>query len=114
MSWSMNQGPSFNLQVPGSSQKMGFSGFANRFELRQDSVLMTPGRAEPHLKAETIKGTTKLKKANRKTKGNPKCKDAIPTGNPEPIYRGFANIKSKVTKKVSRKKMPKLKRFRPK
>ena len=91
---------------------MGFSGFQNRFELPQDSALMTPGEKEPHLKAETTKGTTKLRKSNRKPKPNPRCNEAIPTGNPEPIYGGFANIKSKVTKKVSRKKMPKLKRHR--
>ena len=108
MSFVLNQGPSFDLQM--RPQKMGFSGFQNRFELPQDSPLMTPGKKEPHLKSETMKGTTRSKKPTRKPKGNPRCKDAIPTGNPEPIYGGFSNIKSKASTKVSRKKMPKLKK----
>ena len=110
MSWVLNRGPSFNTMRSGASQKMGFSGFQQRFELSQDSNLMTPGKKEPHLKAETTKGTTKLKKSNRKPKGNPACKDSIPKGNPQPIYGGFANVKSKASTRIQKSKSKKLKK----
>jgi hypothetical protein len=57
-----------------------------------------------------MKGTFKIKKANRKPPGNQVYKDSIEAGNPEPIYGGFSNIKNLATTKVSRKKMPKLKK----
>lgn len=111
MSWALNQGPSFNIVRPGSSYPK-LNGFFQRFELKQDDPRFTPGKGEPHLPRETIKGTTKLKKHNRKTKGNPPCKDSIPKGNPEPIYGGFGkSMPNYASTRVSRKK-PKLKKRR--
>lgn len=102
MSWVLNGGPSFNLTRAGSSYNQ-LTGFTQRFMLRQDDHRMTPGKSEPHMPAETAKGTTKLKKHQRKIKAK-SCKDLVmPKGNPEPIYGGFSNIKNKATKRVSRK-----------
>ena len=114
MSWSINQGPSFNITRPGSSYNQ-LTGFTQRFMLPQDSQLMTPGKAEPHLAAETMKGTTKLRKGSRKIK-NPRCKDLVmPKGQDDPIYGGFSkSMPNKATKKVVRKRKAKLKKRRVK
>jgi len=108
----LNQGPSFNLTRPGSSYQQ-LSGFSQRFMLTQDSTLLTPGKKEPHLPAETMKGTTKRRKNNR-TKKPERCKNLVMpkyTLEPEPIYGGFSKSKqSQVKKKVTKKKMPKLKK----
>ena len=105
----MNAGPSFNIIRPGSSYQQ-LTGFTQRFMLREDDPRMTPGKKHPHLPAETMKGTTKVKKHQRQIKEKP-CKDLImPTGNPEPIYGGFGKSKpNKATTKVvkSRGKMKK-------
>jgi len=75
---------------------------------------MTPGKPEPHLPAETMKGTTKAKKHNRKIKTKP-CKQHMPKGNPEPIYGGFGSSKvNKASTKVVRKKAAKLRKRRVK
>ena len=109
MSWAVNQGPSFNLTRPGSSYNQ-LTGFTQRFMISQDSPLMTPGKAEPHLPAETMKGTTKYRKANRRKKPE-RCKNLVmpmDSLKPEPIYGGFAksmpnNAKKAVPKKKRRK-----------
>ena len=114
MSFVMNAGPSFNIQRPGSSFAP-LSGFSQRFMLRQDDPRMTPGKSEPHLKKETMKGTTALRKSNRTVKKKA-CKEYMPKGQPEPIYGGFAKSKpSKVMPgRVVRKKGKKLKKQRVK
>ena len=113
MSFYLNQGPSFNVTRPGVSYS-DLSGFSQRFMLKQDDPRMTPGKPEPHLPQETFKGTTKLRKHNRVIKTRP-CKSYMPKGNPEPIYGGFAKSKpNKASKRVVKKKMPKLKRQRVK
>ena len=113
MTYVLNQGPSFNITRPGSSYS-DLSGFSQRFMLKQDDPRMTPGKAEPHLPEETHKGTTKLRKANRKIKRRP-CKTYMPKGNPEPIYGGFAKSKpNKATKRVVKRKAPKMKKRRVK
>ena len=91
MSWCMNRGPSF-ISVLTDRKKL--NGFYQRFELRQDDNRMTPGKRQPHLPAETMKGTFKLKKSTRKPKKNVvKPADNIPKNQPIPIYSGFGNIK---------------------
>ena len=112
MSWSMNAGPSFNITRPGDSYS-DLSGFGQRFMLLQTDPRMTPGKKEPHLPGETMKGTTKLKKSNRKVKKKP-CKDYMPKGNAEPIYGGFGKSKpNKASTKVVKSKR-KLKKHRVK
>ena len=54
MSWIVYSQPSFNTTIPRSNYPQ-LSGFSQRFMLSQDSSLMTPGKAEPHLPAETMK-----------------------------------------------------------
>jgi len=82
--------------------------------LGQDDPRMTPGKPEPHLPAETRKGTTKLRKSNRKIKVK-RCKEYMPKGNPEPIYGGFAKSKpNKASTKVVKRKAKKLKKQRVK
>ena len=109
MSWMLNQGPSFNVLRPGDSQPQ-LTGFTQRFMLTQDSQLMTPGKSEPHLPAETMKGTTKKRKANRKKKPE-RCKNLVMPKKslaPEPIYGGFAKSKpNKARKKVVKSKVKK-------
>ena len=81
--------------------------------LLQTDPRMTPGKKEPHLPGETMKGSTKLKKSNRKVKKKP-CKDYMPKGNPEPIYGGFGKSKpNKASTKVVKSK-GKLKKHRVK
>ena len=109
MSWSLNGGPSFNVIRPGSSYNQ-LTGFTQRFMLTQDSSLLTPGKAEPHLPAETMKGTHKRKKGGMKKKA-PRCKNLVMPKEslaPEPIYGGFASSKpSKAKKKVQKSKVKK-------
>ena len=78
MSWSVYSQPSFNTTIPRSNYNL-LSGFGQRFMLTQDSSLMTPGKAEPHLPAETMKGTYKRKRKgkNVRKKKPPRCKDLI-------------------------------------
>ena len=105
MSWALNQGPSFNITRPGSSYQQ-LTGFTQRFMLSQDSPLMTPGKAEPHLPAETMKGTTKYRKNNRSKKAE-RCKNLVMpkvTLAPEPIYGGFGKSKPNKAKKTVPKK----------
>ena len=105
MSWALNQGPSFNLTRPGSSYNQ-LTGFTQRFMLRQDSTLMTPGKPEPHQRAETMKGMHKRKKGGMKKKLE-RCKNLIlPKESlaPEPIYSGFGkSMPNKTKKQVPRK-----------
>ena len=113
MSWSVNEGASFDIVRKGSSYPM-LSGFGQRFMLRESDPRMTPGKAHPHLPAETMKGTFKLGKPNRKVKKK-SCKDQImPKGNPVPTYGGFG--KSKPNKATTRVVKPggKLKKHRVK
>ena len=97
-----NAGPSFDTQ---QHQFSSLSGFSQRFMIRQDDPRWFPGRKEPHLPAETMKGTFKLHKAQRKAK-RVRCADAMPKGQPEAIYGGYDNIvasKPKVQRKKRRK-----------
>ena len=111
MSWSINAGPSFNITRPGASYQQ-LTGFTQRFMLKEDDPRMTPGKAHPHLPAETMKGTTKVKKQTRQIKEKP-CKDLImPKGNPEPIYGGFA--KSKPNHASTKVHQPRRKKMRKK
>ena len=113
MSWSLNAGPSFNVERPGSSYPM-LSGFGQRFMLQQDDARMTPGKPEPHLPTETFKGTTKMGKSNRKIKTKP-CKEYMPKGNPQPIYGGFGKSKpNKATTRVVKAKKKKMRKRRVK
>ena len=91
MSWAINQGPSFNVMRPGSSYQQ-LTGFTQRFMLTQDSTLLTPGKAEPHQKAETMKGTFKLRGKTKMKKKPERCKNLVmPMASlkPEAIYGGF-------------------------
>lgn len=114
MSWSLNGGPSYNITLPGDSYSQ-LTGFTQRFMLTQNSRLMTPGKSEPHLPAETMKGTFKLGKGGIKKKPE-RCKNLImPKVSlaPEPIYRGFAkSMPSKAKKKVVKSKPKKGKKGR--
>jgi hypothetical protein len=77
--------------------------------MTQDDPRRTPGKAEPHYKAETMKGTTKMRKSNKKVKVL-RCREQVPKGNPEPIYSGYSNVKNKASKRVVKKKRKKLKK----
>ena len=108
MSWSLNGGPSFNTTIAGSRYSQ-LTGFTQRFMLTQDSSLLTPGKREPHLPAETMKGTFKLKKGGKKKKA-PRSKNLIMPKEslaPEPIYGGFAKSKPNHAKKKVQKPKPK-------
>jgi len=64
---------------------------------------MAPGKRQPVLPAETMKGTWKLKKSTRKPKKKVvKPSDNIPKTQPEPIYSGFSNIKNKASRKIQK------------
>ena len=107
MSWCLNQGPSFNTKL-GAYPKL--NGFYQRFQLTQDDPRFTPGKRQPHLPNETMKGTFKMKKGKPTRKQKQiKYSDSIPQGQPEPVYSGFGNIKNKASAK-SVKSKPKLKR----
>ena len=114
MSWALNRGPSFNTTLPGTSYNQ-LTGFTMRFMLTQDSPLMTPGKAEPHLPAETMSGTHKRKKGGMKKKPE-RCKNLVmPKVSlaPEPIYGGFAkSMPSHVKKRVTKTKPKKGKKGR--
>ena len=112
MSWCINQGPSFNITRPGNSYQQ-LTGFTQRFMLTESDPRMTPGKKHPHLPAETMKGTFKTKKQTHQIKEKP-CKDLImPTGNPEPIYGGFAKSKPNyATTKIQKPKRKKRKRVK--
>ena len=99
MSWCINQGPSFNNVL---YDRTKLNGFYQRFELLQDDNRMTPGKRQPVLPAETMKGTWKLKKSTRKPKKVVKPSDNIPTTQPQPIYSGFSNIKNKASRKIQK------------
>lgn len=89
MSWCVNEGPSFNNKL-GAYPKL--NGFYQRFQLEQDDPRMTPGKTQPKLPRKQVKYS-----------------DTIFPGQPEPIYRGFSNIKNKATKNIKKSKK-KLKR----
>ena len=114
MSWAINRGPSFNTTLSGRSYSQ-LTGFGQRFMLTQDSPLMTPGKAEPHLPKETMTGTHKRKKGGIKKKPE-RCKNLVmPKVSlaPEPIYGGFAKSKpNKAKKKVIHSKPKKGKKGR--
>ena len=100
MSWSVNQGPSFNNML---YDRTKLNGFYQRFQLLQDDNRMTPGKRQPVLPAETMKGTWKLKKSKRKpSKKALKPSDNIPKTQPMPIYSGFSNIKNKASQKIAK------------
>ncbi len=109
MSWCVNQGPSFNNK---RQQYRRLNGFFQRFQLEQDDPRMTPGKRQPKLREETMKGTFKLKKAKKGTRKSKQIKytDAIPENQPPPVYSGFSNIKNKASAKIVKSKRPKLKR----
>ena len=116
MLWSLNGGPSFNITRPGSSYQQ-LTGFTQRFMLPQDSSLLTPGKAEPHLPAETVKGSTKDKRRKKMSKKGARSnnlimpKDSLAT---EPIYGGFGKSLPNHAKKKVVKSKPKKKTYRVK
>ena len=102
MSWALNQGPSFNI-VSQTPHKI--NGFYQRFELQQDDPRFTPGKRQPKRPNETNKGTWSLKgrKGSRKPGKQIVYSDAMPKGQPQPIYSGFSNIKNKASSRVQKK-----------
>ena len=90
MSWALNQGPSFDLVRPGSSYNQ-LSGFSQRFLYTQDDLRRFPGKKQPTLPAETMKGTFALKKAS-KVRQAPAKSLVMPKEKVEQIYSGFENI----------------------
>ena len=106
MSWAVNQGPSFNVMRPGSSYQQ-LTGFTQRFMLTQDSTLLTPGKAEPHQKPETMKGTFKLRGKGGMKKKPERCKNLVmpkESLKPEAIYGGFAKSRPGLKHKVGPKR----------
>ena len=91
MSWSCNQGPSFDNQLH-SFQML--NGFYQRFNLRQDDNRMTPGKREVRPEAPTIY------KGRKGTQVTPR--DNIPKQQPQPIYSSFSNVKNKATTKIQK------------
>ena len=91
MSWCVNQGPSFDNQRHAYGK---LNGFYQRFNLTQDSPLMTPGKREPHLSGSTL----------RKGKQDKQIKytDSIQQDQPEPIFSGFSNTRNKVNSKIKK------------
>ena len=112
MSWVVNQGPSFNLTRPGDSYQQ-LTGFTQRFMLAQDSSLLTPGKAEPHQPAETMKGTFRLRGKKVMKKKPARCKNLVmpkESLTAAPIYGGFGKTKvNKAKKKVVKSKSKKRK-----
>jgi len=109
MSWAVNGGPSFNVTRPGSSYQQ-LTGFTQRFMLTQDSTLLTPGKAEPHQKAETMKGTFKLRGKTKMKKKPARCKNLVmpmDSLKPEAIYGGFGKSKPGLSAKPKPKKKSK-------
>ena len=113
----MNKGPSFNLVRPGSSYNQ-LTGFSQRHMIQQDSSLLTPGKAEPHLPAETVKGSTKGSRRKGGMKKKPaRCKELIMKKDSlvaEPIYGGFGKSLPNQAKKKVVKSKPKKKTYRRK
>ena len=101
MSWCVNQGPSFDNQ---RHQYGKLSGFYQRFNLTQDSNMMTPGK-----RAKVLSGSTLRPKGWQGKQI--KYSDSIPKTQAEPIYSGFANTRNQVTTKI-KKAGKKLKRRR--
>ena len=91
MSWCVNQGPSFDNQ---RHQYGKLNGFYQRFNMTQDSNMMTPGKREPHLSGSTLRKKQKDKQI--------KYSDSIPKDQPEPLYSGFSNTRNKVTSKIKK------------
>jgi hypothetical protein len=91
MSWCVNQGPSFDVQ---RHQFQKLNGFYQRFNLTQDSPLMTPGKREPHLSGSTLRKGKKDKQI--------KYTDSIPQDQPAAIYSGFSNTRNKVNSKIKK------------
>ena len=110
MAFVLNEGPSFNVLRAGSSYPL-LSGFGQRFDLLQSDPRFTPGKAPVHLPAETMKGTFKVHKANRKPKPAPKRACPVDT-KPQPIYGGFANVKPEDSKPRKRKRKKRRKRVK--
>jgi len=63
---------------------------------------MTPGKREPHLPAETTKGTWSTKKGSRQQAKQVTPRDNIPKQQPEPIYSSFSNVKNKASTKIQK------------
>lgn len=95
MSWCVNQGPSFDTQ---RHQFGKLSGFYQRFNLQQDSNMMTPGKREKVLSNKTTKGSRPAKQPKPV-----KYSDSIPKLQPEPIYSGFSNTRNKVTTAIKKR-----------
>jgi len=72
--------------------------------LLQDDPRKTPGKRQAKLPDETQKGTFSMgkRKANRKPGKQIVYSDAIPKGQPAPVYSGFGNIKNKATSKIKK------------
>ena len=99
MSWSLNQGPSFN-NVLQPTQKL--NGFYQRFDIRSDDLRIGKSGRIPNPRQETMKGTFKLKPSKRKQGKRVKPSEAVPDRGLQPIYGGFANIQNKATNKVQK------------
>ena len=99
MSWSLNQGPSFN-NVLRPTQKL--NGFYQRFDILSNDLRIGKNGRIPNPRKETTKGTFKLKKSKRQPTKRAKPSDGIPQYQPQPIYGGFADVKSKATKKIQK------------
>ena len=84
MSWCVNKGPSFDTVLQ-SNRKL--NGFFQRFTLDQDDNRMTPGKRQ----LKHGKGTKQVVYS-----------DAIPKGQPMPVYSGFSNIKNKATSTIKK------------
>ena len=85
--------------------------------LSQDSSLLTPGKAEPHQPAETVKGSTKSKRKGGMKKKPERCKNLVMPKQslvPEPIYGGFGKSMPNQAKKKVVKSKPKKKTYRHK
>ena len=110
MSWSINEGPSFNITRPGDSYPQ-LTGFGQRFMLTQDSPLLPPGKPDPHQPAETMKGTFRLRGKAKMKKKPARCKELVMPNRTlanEPIYGGFGKSKpNEAKKKVVKKKLRK-------
>jgi hypothetical protein len=94
MSWCLNQGPSFDTE---RHQFGKLNGFYQRFNLTQDSNLMTPGKREKVLSNAKTKGSRPAKQPKPV-----KYSDSIPKTQPEPIYSGFSNTRNKVTTAIKK------------
>ncbi len=91
MSWCVNQGPSFDTQRHAYGK---LNGFYQRFQLTQDSNMMTPGKREPYLSGSTLRKGKRDKQI--------KYTDSIPQDQPEPIFSGFSNTRNKVNSKIKK------------